>query len=338
MRYLLIILLLVLESQSHAQAIEQRCEGDDCIQIGKNIGTINIEGRMLQIGINEGIVTIIGSPSDKAKIKDYKTKVANLESQINRHLEKIQKQEKRRFGDQEKLQKATDYTASLLKQIDQLGQRIARLDEQHELTQRIKAAKDNYDVPLIKALLKEKQQREDKQAAETAFELAGFQQLDLEYKDAYKNYKKAVFLQENNSTYLNGAGLVAITLADFKNAIHLFEKALASDLKNFGEDHPDVARDRNNLGTAWDALGQYEKAITYFELALASDLKTYGEDHPDVATDRNSLGAAWYALGKYKKAIEYYELALATFEKALGVDHPNTIKVAKNLTRAQTAR
>ena len=99
MRYLLLILLLTFESQSPVQAIEQHCEGNDCIQIGKNVGTINIEGRKLQIAINEGTVNIIGSPGDQAKIKGYETKVANLESKINRHLDKIQKQEKRRFGD-----------------------------------------------------------------------------------------------------------------------------------------------------------------------------------------------------------------------------------------------
>jgi tetratricopeptide (TPR) repeat protein len=59
-----------------------------------------------------------------------------------------------------------------------------------------------------------------------------------------------------------------------------------------GEDSSDVARLRNNLGTAWDALGQYKKAIGYHEQALASFLKTYGEEHLNVATARNNLGAA----------------------------------------------
>jgi tetratricopeptide (TPR) repeat protein len=70
--------------------------------------------------------------------------------------------------------------------------------------------------------------------------------------------------------------------------------ALKSDLKTYGEDHPAVARDRNNLGGAWRALGEYDKAIKYLELALKSTLNTYGEDHLNVAICRNNLGMVWH--------------------------------------------
>ena len=63
---------------------------------------------------------------------------------------------------------------------------------------------------------------------------------------------------------------------DYDKAIEYYEQALASDLKTFGPDHPNVATDRNNLGVAWDSKGDYDKAIEYYEQALASDLKTFG--------------------------------------------------------------
>ncbi len=251
MKYPWIFLFMVLWSAGPALALEQVCSGSDCVQIAKNYGTINVEGRKLQIVINNGVVNIIGNPADKSSIKNYAIKVANLEAQVTRHLATIDQNENRRLSDQEKLHKSVSYVESLLKQIDQLGRRIAKLDEQHELTGRIKAAKDIYDVPLIKRLLKEKQRLDDKQAAETAFELAGFQEIDLEYTDAYNNYKQAVFLQNDSGTYLNAAGLMALTLGEFDNSIDYFEKALASDLNTFGEDHPRVATYRNNLGSAW---------------------------------------------------------------------------------------
>ena len=37
------------------------------------------------------------------------------------------------------------------------------------------------------------------------------------------------------------------------------------DLKTYGEDHPDVAIDRNNLGGAYQALGEVDRAIRYYE-------------------------------------------------------------------------
>ena len=108
--------------------------------------------------------------------------------------------------------------------------------------------------------------------------------------------KRASDLVPENSTYLNRAGRINHTLGAYDSAIRYYEQALASDLKTYGEDHPNVARDRNNLGGAYHALGEYKKAIRYYEQALASDLKTYGEDHPDVAIDRNNLGSAYQRL------------------------------------------
>ncbi len=105
-----------------------------------------------------------------------------------------------------------------------------------------------------------------------------------------------------------------------------------------GEDHPDVARVRNNLGMAWQSKGEYDKAIEYYEQALASDLKTLGEDHPSVAIRRNNLGSAWDAKGEYDKAIEYYELALASGLKTFREDHPDVAKFRNNLAAAKAPR
>ena len=74
--------------------------------------------------------------------------------------------------------------------------------------------------------------------------------------------------------------------------IEYFELALASDLKTYDEDHPEVAIDRNNLGSAWDSLGQYHKAIEYYELALATFEKVLGEDHPSTKTVGGNLALA----------------------------------------------
>ena len=42
---------------------------------------------------------------------------------------------------------------------------------------------------------------------------------------------------------------------EYGKAIEYYEKALKSDLKTFGEDHPNVATSWNNLGVAWQAKG-----------------------------------------------------------------------------------
>jgi tetratricopeptide (TPR) repeat protein len=73
---------------------------------------------------------------------------------------------------------------------------------------------------------------------------------------------------------------MANTLAKHHKAVEWNEKALALYRQRSGEDSADVARLRNNLGSAWLDLGQYEKAIGYFEQALDVFKRSLGKDHP----------------------------------------------------------
>ena len=87
----------------------------------------------------------------------------------------------------------------------------------------------------------------------------------------------------------NNLGVAWKSLGQYQKAIDYYELALASDLKTYGENHPDVARDHNNLGSAWVSLGQYQKAIDYYELALTTLEKILGLDHPNTKTVANNL-------------------------------------------------
>ncbi len=173
-----------------------------------------------------------------------------------------------------------------------------------------------------------------KKLAARHYQRGRVKELRIKYDEARVSFEKAAILQPNNTQYLNAAGSIYHDLGKYHKAIEYYELALASDLKTFGEHHPQVAIYRNNLGMAWQSLGEYKRAIEYYELALASGLKTYGEDHPQVAIRRNNLGLAWQSLGEYKRAIEYYELALASDLKTFGEDHPNVAIRRNNLGAA----
>ena len=308
MKIIIIFLLFIVVIQPiNAQKVVQNCKGDDCFQYPQNTGEINIEGGKVQIGINKGTVnlTYVGDPKDKKIIEDNNLKVKHLKIQIEKHLKTIYLQEKRNLSDNEKLTKATTYANNLIKQLDRLKSRIAKLDFDNELTNNIIKARDEYNIPLLKDLLKKKQILDDKASAETAYQLAGLQKLDLEYNEALANYLKAVDRDSTNIYYLNDAGLMLIFLARNKEALILLEKATALILSTYGDAHPEVGINRINIGGVWLELGEYDKAKEYFELALASNLKTYGDEHPEIAITYNNLGGAWRALGKYKKAIKY---------------------------------
>jgi len=142
----------------------------------------------------------------------------------------------------------------------------------------------------------------------------------------------------NAATYRNNLGASWNSKGHYDKAIEYYEKALKSDLNNYGEDHPNVATYRNNLGASWKAKGDYDKAIEYYEKALKSDLNNFGENHPKVATRWNNLGEAWRAKGKYDKAIGYYEKALKSDLKNFGDDHPNIAAHRNNLGVAWSAK
>jgi len=83
--------------------------------------------------------------------------------------------------------------------------------------------------------------------------------------------------------------LVWKSLGEYQKAINYHEKALAIDLKVYGEQHPDVANRYNNLGLAWYSLGEYQKAIDYYEKAKAILLKVFGEQHPHTQSVKSNL-------------------------------------------------
>jgi len=140
-------------------------------------------------------------------------------------------------------------------------------------------AEDHLDDAL--ALLSEKENVEDEEIEKIArarFAKAQVLELKLLYLDALEYYAKAAQLAPTNTTYLNELGVMHHTLGDYDQAIEYYEKALASDLKTFGPQHPDVATRWNNLGWAWHAKGDYDQAIAYYEKALKV-YKQLGLDH-----------------------------------------------------------
>jgi tetratricopeptide (TPR) repeat protein len=110
-----------------------------------------------------------------------------------------------------------------------------------------------------------------RRAAKAAFERGKIAEANIEYQQAYEHFERAVGLVPDNALYLSEAAYTAGTLAKHQQEIQWNEKALALFIKQKGEDPPQIATLRNNLGAAYDSLGQYQKAIDYYQLALASD-------------------------------------------------------------------
>lgn len=177
-------------------------------QVAGDPGVISLDGKLVQIEITQGVVEI-AAESDSDLVEQAAgcgRKIRNLSRQIEKYLALAEEQEDRKLSDQESLYRASSYARKLVEKIELLEERIAFLDEQQELTQGIQLAIDAYDVLAIKQLLQQKLSLNDENIAETAYQLAGFQELDGEYQDAWANYQKASNLQPENQLYMDAHG------------------------------------------------------------------------------------------------------------------------------------
>ncbi|MCK5058162.1 MAG: tetratricopeptide repeat protein [Candidatus Aminicenantes bacterium] len=182
-----------------------------------------------------------------------------------------------------------------------------------------------------KELFLDIKKKENKESALTSYNLGVIAFLELDFKGALAHFLEAESLDPDNTLYINEAGNVYHSLGQYKRAIEYHEKALSSDLKTYGPEHPSVARDCNNLGLSLQAIGQHENAIEYLDKALTIFTKITGKNDAAVATLFNNLGLASYELGQYEKAKEHFEKANAINIIHLGEEHPLVASTWNNL-------
>lgn len=129
----------------------------------------------------------------------------------------------------------------------------------------------------------------------------------------------------------NNLAFVLKYLGDYQGAKTLLEKAVTSNEKNFGQDHPSVANSYSNLATVLQDLGDYEGAKALLEKAMHSDEKNLGQDHPSTAIRYSNLALVLQGLGDYEGAKTLLEKAVQSDEKSFGQDHPTTAIRYSNL-------
>ena len=131
----------------------------------------------------------------------------------------------------------------------------------------------------------------------------------------------------------NLAGL-AHSRGDAEAGIMLAERGLALRTGALGSGHPDVARDRNSLGTLYHAAGRYVDAGHSYHCALAALEMFYGPEHFEVAVAYGNLAALLTDQGFFLTAQSLGTQALRVLEQALGPEATETKIVALNLAKA----
>lgn len=115
--------------------------------------------------------------------------------------------------------------------------------------------------------------------------------------------KNVLGLGDNRLSLLfDRLGTALQSLGSLRRARELLEQALASDLKNLGEDHPSVATRRFNLAMIMEDSDDYDAARRVFAQALATEERSLGLDHPSTSYTRAKLAGCLARLGRAEDA------------------------------------
>ena len=130
---------------------------------------------------------------------------------------------------------------------------------------------------------------------------------------------------------MNQCGLYRNTRAEHGFAELLLSRALAIDEASYGPDHPDVARDLNNLALPLLATNRLDEAEPLCRRALAIWEISLGPEHPNVASAVNNLALLLKKTDRFEEAEPLYRRVVEIFENSFDEHHPDVARALFNL-------
>ena len=110
-------------------------------------------------------------------------------------------------------------------------------------------------------------------------------------------------------------------------------QALEIDVAAFGEQHPTVARDLNNLATLLQRTNRLGEAEPLMRQALEIDVAAFGEQHPTVATDLNNLAMLLQDTNRIEEAEPLMRRSLEIFDTFRSPDWARAPALSNRRTR-----
>jgi tetratricopeptide (TPR) repeat protein len=133
------------------------------------------------------------------------------------------------------------------------------------------------------------------------------------------------------ASLLNEIGHYLLQHGQYSLAKEVLERAMAQNLRVYGENNPRLSAIANNLGRVLRRLGDLAQARAYFESAIAVAKDTYGTHHPHVAEVVNNYGTCLQVEGDIETARRQFEWSLAVCASSFGFEHPKVANVINNL-------
>jgi tetratricopeptide (TPR) repeat protein len=136
---------------------------------------------------------------------------------------------------------------------------------------------------------------------------------------------------------LNPDTLQLLQASKQPDAIAVAESALAAAERQFGPDHPNVARSLTNLGKQYQYHGKYDQAEPLYQRALAIKENlaikemVSRPDHADIAVNLDGLATLYRIRHRYADAETLLKRSLAVREQAFGPDGLNVCPSLESL-------
>lgn len=102
----------------------------------------------------------------------------------------------------------------------------------------------------------------------------------------------------------------------YKDAEPLCKRALEIREKHLGADHPDVAKQINNLALICQNQGKYAEVEGYYQRAIDIYRKNLGANDSNVVKTKNNLASVYLQQQKYQEAEQLYkDILTSAYEK-----------------------
>jgi len=158
------------------------------------------------------------------------------------------------------------------------------------------------------------------------------------YEEAFRNFQWALRIDPPNevaheyserilgiksletATILLRLAANHVRAGNYRQAVPLYQQALAIQTQLLGAEHPDVIESMNNWATLSREQGLYEQAEKLHQRILAIREKTWGTEHPDVVESLFNLALDYHDQYKDTEAELLYQRALAIVETEGGIE------------------
>jgi len=128
----------------------------------------------------------------------------------------------------------------------------------------------------------------------------------------------------------NQLGRFFLIKAQHSEAEPLMRRALEIDEASYGDNHPNVAGDLNNLAQLLKATNRLQDAEPLMRRALVIHQVSYGDNHPLVALSLNNLALLLNDTNRLAEAEPFFRKALEIHQLSYGDNHPSVAASLNN--------